>query len=484
MIFVLSIIPRSVEVINKNPVFGFDQGREYLMVRDIVVNHKQRLIGTPLGAGSAGLQGIFHGPFYYYFLAIPFALSKGDPNAGVLGMFVIGVCVLIAGFFVGKRVLGTGGGLIFLLLVGISPPIIAQSRFLWSPYPSTLFILLAFYFIYVLREKRRNIVFASFFSAFIYNFEFAIAVPMVICLLISAIFVYRIRKLSEYLLLFLGLFFGFLQMIIFEVRHNFMGLRGVGSYLLEGHSSTSGAFFKIFSDHLGSFMYNFKDSFTFLPEPLISIIGVLLFGLTMYFFFNDPVKKRKIFMSYLILMPFLNFIILLFLRNAVYPYYLYHVTLIYLFFLSYCVIRSFKIKSLFIILVIILSIMTISAVGKMIKMVHYDLTDYGGIAKLKGKVDAIDYIYKDAKGNQFNLLVFSPPVYTYPYDYIIEWYGKKTYGYLPGNERKGTFYLLIEPDSTKPWSYNGWLETVIKSGKVVTTTILSSGFIVQKRVLK
>ena len=115
-------------------------------------------------------------------------------------------------------------------------------------------------------------------------------------------------------------------------------------------------------------------------------------------------------------------------------------------------------------------------------MIIFDLKDTGGIAKIKGKKDAIDYIYKDAGGKKFGLLVFSPPVYTYPYDYVIQWYGARKYGYIPYNEKKGLFYLLIEVDPEKPWSYKGWLETVVRDGKVINTVTLPSGFIVQKRI--
>ena len=41
----------------------------------------------------------------------------------------------------------------------------------------------------------------------------------------------------------------------------------------------------------------------------------------------------------------------------------------------------------------------------------------------------------------------------------------------------------MEPDPSKPWSYKGWLETVIKDGKVDWTKTLPSGFVVQKREL-
>jgi hypothetical protein len=110
-----------------------------------------------------------------------------------------------------------------------------------------------------------------------------------------------------------------------------------------------------------------------------------------------------------------------------------------------------------------------------------DYSDYGGVSKIKGKIDAIDYIYKDAKGKPFGLFVFAPPVYTYPYDYLIWWYGGRKYNYSPYKQKKGDVYFLIEPDPSKPWSYKGWLETVIKNGTILKTVNLPSGFIIQER---
>ena len=116
-----------------------------------------------------------------------------------------------------------------------------------------------------------------------------------------------------------------------------------------------------------------------------------------------------------------------------------------------------------------------------IRRVRYDLADYGGGAKIKGKIEAVDYIYQDAGEEEFNVLVFTPPIYDYPYRYLLDWYGEKKYGYVPGKEKKGIFYLWIEPDPQKRWTYQGWLETVIKTGKVLKEETLPSGFIIQKR---
>lgn len=481
IVFLLSLIPRSVEVLNGNPVFGFDQGREYLMTKDIFDNKNLTLIGTPIGGGSAGFQGIFHGPIYYYLLGIPYILADGHPNGGTILMFVIGALSLLLAFLLGRKMLGDLGGFFLMLLVGISPLFIAQSRFIWSPYPSTLFILIALYFIFEINKRERNIFFAAFFSTFIYNFELGIAIPMSIGLLIYSLFLYG-KSIKPYILLFMGFISGLLPMIFFEIRHNFLGILGMVDYLLRGSVDPEQNYTTtIVLEHTASFVNNFKDTFPLLPFNLISIFSIILLISFIFLLKSEKDKKLKTFLLFIALLPILNFIILSFLRNTIYNYYLYHISLIYLIIFAFCLVRSLKNKILFTILLISLSTMTIFAVVKNYQMVVYDIKDYGGTAKLQGKIDAIDYIYKDAKGKKFGLLVFSPPVYTYPYTYLIEWYGREKYEYVPHDKKEGLFYLLIETDPQKPWSYNGWLETVVKTGKVLDTVTLPSGFIVQKR---
>jgi hypothetical protein len=111
-----------------------------------------------------------------------------------------------------------------------------------------------------------------------------------------------------------------------------------------------------------------------------------------------------------------------------------------------------------------------------------DFADYGGTQKIRGRMDAIDAIYKDAAGTPFGIFVFCPPIYTYPYDYLFWWAGTKKYSYVPHREKKGLFYLLVEPDGGKPWTYKGWMETVIKDGTVLSRIELPSGFIIEKRI--
>lgn len=481
----IGFFTRSIEVLNKNYLFGFDQGRDYLVVKSIVVDHKLTLIGSEIGAGSAGFQGIFHGPFHYYFLSLPFALTNGDPYSGIVVMFAFGMLSIIFSYLLGKKLFGLVGGVTAGFLIAISPTFISQSRFVWNSHPSTLFILLTFYFTY-LSYKKKNIFifFSSFFAGFVYNFELAISIPLCIALVFYYIFVLKLRDFKKYLVLFMGFVIAFLPMILFEFRHNFMGFRGLFSYIFNQKELASSFLSqKNVVDHFNSFIYSFFDTF---PKNIVPsyIFPVIIFVPAIYYFFKEKDKNLKKFITFLMLLIPINFFIFSFLRNAVWVYYLLDLNIAYILIFSYSISSSFntnncKLKIFFLLFLIFIFIRIMPS---FIKVFNYDYHDYGGDAKIKGRIDVIDYIYRDAKGNKFGLFVFSPPIYTYPYDYLIWWYGEKKYHYYPSNEKKGLFYLLIERDNSKPWSHKGWMETVIKEGTVVWEKTLPSGFIVQKRM--
>lgn len=475
----LSIIPRSTEVINKNFLFLLDHGRDYIAVKNIAIDHKLTLIGAEIGSGGAGFQGLFHGPFYFYFLSVPFFLFGGDPYGGLILMFIFGILTITASFIFAKRILGLWGGVVMALLVAISPPLIAQSRFIWSPHPSSFFIVLTFYFTYIARKGESLPLFlAAFFSAFTYNFETAITVPLSIALILYIILVLRLKKVRQYVSLLSGFITAFLPLLLFELRHGLQGVRGIMNYSL-----TSPHVLSSHPNYLGVYTYTFFDTF---PRPLLFplvFLFVLLLGI-LFFRIREKSKDLRSFLWFLFFLIGTTFIIFLFVRTVIFEYYLIHLNFAFIFLFSYVLISSYKKRETRFQLLLTGFFIAFLFFGttNALKTFSRDLTDYGGTSKMRGKIDALDYIYKDANGEKFGLLVFSPPIYTYPYDYLIWWYGQQKYNYTPHREKQGLFYLLIEKDHSQPWTYEGWLETVIKEGEVLDEVELPSGFIVQKRI--
>ncbi len=483
LLIFLSIFPRGIEVINQNPIFGFDQGREMLAAKQIVVDHKLILIGTEVGAGQAGVSGLFHGPLYYYMLTIPFVLFNGDPSQAVWLMFLFGIFTIVLSYFLGRRLFGFFGGLLVALLFSISPVFIAQSRFIWSPNPPTFSILLTYFFTFIMKKSPIYITLAAFFAAFVYNFELGIAVPLSLSLFIYSIFVFK-KDLKKILFLFPGFIFGYLPMMLFEARHGFIGTKSIFSYLTSPHVQTSDhSLFYYLNSHANEFSSAFQG--TFPTNSFFHLFIILLLLLSIYFIRKEKVIEYKHFFSFLLLIIPVTFLVFAPLRNTIWNFYLLHLNVVYILLFSYIVFSIYRYKSKIISIVafFVIFILIILGLNNAIQTFNHDINDYGGTAKVKGKIDAIDFIYKSAHGGKFGLLVFSPPVYTYPYDYLLWWYGNRKYHYIPQAEKKGEFYLLIEEDNGQPWSYKGWLQTVIKVGKVEWTKTLPSGFIVQKRSL-
>lgn len=476
-ILFLGIGLRSIEVINKNFLFGFDQGRDYLDVRKIVVEKKPTLIGPEVGAGAAGISGIFHGPYYYYSLVLPFLIFQGNPYGGLVLMFCFGVASLFICFFFIKKAFGINAALVATLLLGVA--LSAQSRFMWNSHPSTLLILLTLWFTYKTTKNQKYFFMSTLFAGFIYGFQLAISVALIFSLFLFAFLFLKIRNLKVYLRGLVGAVLAYSPFILFELRHGFMAVKGIIVAFAKFFSGESQAkFWPNLIDHLWSFWYNYRNTFL-LSGRLPLFLSLFLLTLIIFSIVKVKTSPKKKFLYFLIILPVTTFAILLFLNNTVWGHYLIHLHLTYILIFSiyFGQAKSPIAKTIFLIFLIL---MLPGIIGET-KRAYNDLDDYGGIAKIKGKIEAVDYIYQDAGDQNFNVLVFTPPVYDYAYRYLLDWYGEKKYGFVPGQEKKGLFYLWIEPDPGKPWSYQGWLETKIKIGTVLQEVNLPSGFIIQKR---
>lgn len=493
-LFLWGIALRVPELISGNYLFGHDHGRDYLAAYDIVVNHKLTLIGAEAGSGVAGINGIFHGPGYFYLIALAYTLFQGNPIGGQLFMVLFGILSLILACSIGYKIFGKAGSALLLFFVAISPLIVSQSRFIWSSHPITPFVLLALYFVYKIPQNSRIYApLAVFMSGFTYNSQLGVAVPLTVSVLLSIPFVYKIRDARVYIYCIGALLLSFLPMVLFEARHGFMAVRSAWEYTLRG-ASAGGSMFdtKRLLSHGVDYWNNFANTFTFefgwisnqaQKIVLFFFIPIVFIGLLRI---RESIHRK--FIVFLILMILTTWIGYLVLNNAVWDYYLTHTRIAYILLFTYAItpILQKKKNVLFPSLGLIFSavFLLVLFVGSAFRMyVTYtsDLQDTGKFEKIQGKRFVLDTIYKDANGQPFSVFVFIPSVYTWPYDYLFKTYGKQTYGYEPDREKRGLGYLIIEPDNDKPWRQKGWLETVVQGGETVRIKTLLNGLILEKR---
>jgi hypothetical protein len=85
----------------------------------------------------------------------------------------------------------------------------------------------------------------------------------------------------------------------------------------------------------------------------------------------------------------------------------------------------------------------------------------------KNQLDAIDWIYKDSNGRDFNVDEYVPPVIPYAYRYLFEYLGTQKYNRLPLEENIPLLYTLYECDPDHPERLEAWLQRQITIGKVL-----------------
>src|SRR3989338_5998311 len=177
----------------------YDQGRDLLLVSNIVYNHNLTLIGP-----TTGLQGIFYGPYWYYFLTPIFQVAHGDPQIiGTIFGF-LGIGTIVATYFYLKSTLK--------------------------------FPLLAFF--YTLTQIPKNPSKLNFFllgliSFIIVDFEFPWGCIMILFTLALPLLFRKHFLKKQYLFTLLGFLLVLSPRILFNLRNNFLELKSLVNYFNE-----------------------------------------------------------------------------------------------------------------------------------------------------------------------------------------------------------------------------------------------------------
>lgn len=482
----MAAISRGVELLGGNFLFGFDQGLFFEAVKSIVVDRKLTLIGAEVG----GQGGFFQGPGWYYLLAIPFVMTGGDPYGAMVLMFLLGMLAVFFSIFLTKKMFGVQTAFIVGLLIAISPAIIAQSRFIWPPFViSLLSVFFIFSLFKVLEKKEKFLPLLTFIVGLMFHFEIATGISLFLQLFVFLPFLFFKRLISKrfFILSAITFFLTLSPLFIFDLRHEFIIARGVLKLFLSqadvSRMVAMSSVWKTIINHLVIFWLNFLSVFPLARSLWPVLVLFLLLGSIFYLKDKKSPFARRALVFYLLLSPATLFLVFLLYLRQMWEWWILELLIFYCFLLG--IILGFFWQKAFFFRPLIIGFLLLflgSFISQTRTFYKTDFYDYGGTQKMKGKLEAIDYIYQDAKGEKFGLFVFTPPVYTYAYDYLVWWHGEKKYHYEPHQEKTGLFYLWIEEDAQKPWTYQGWLETVIKDGRILETKQLPSGFIIQKRI--
>lgn len=276
--YVLLIVLLLASYLRLHDISGYmtflgDEGRDVLIVKRMIVDHKFTLLGP-----TASVGGFFLGPIYYYFM-LPFLwLWQLDPTGPAVMVALFGTATVALVYKVAKEFSDAFTGLVAATMYAMSPLVIAYSRSSWNPnlvpFFSTLLILLLWQ---VLEKKQWWLsigvgVILGIGLQLHYLFLFLFPVVGVLTLFYTE----SIKFIRFYIFLLIGFLIGYSPFLGFEIRHNFPNTWSVVRFILQGKDTgfsfeyflktISDIFFRLF----GRLVFRFPQPGIFEAQPVVS----------------------------------------------------------------------------------------------------------------------------------------------------------------------------------------------------------------------
>lgn len=233
LIVIILLIAAYLRLYNISGYMTFlgDEGRDVLVVKRMIVDHKWTLLGP-----TASVGGFFLGPIYYYFM-LPFLWAwRLDPTGPAVMVALFGVATVYLVYRTGRDMFDPWVGLVASALYALSPVVIAYSRSSWNPNIVPFFSLLTIYLLwkYANDGKIRNVFWVGVCMGvglqLHYLFLFLFPVTAIWLFLYGTLR----TKLRSWLIGGAGFVVGYAPFLLFELRHGFPNTQSIIQFVLAG----------------------------------------------------------------------------------------------------------------------------------------------------------------------------------------------------------------------------------------------------------
>ncbi|MBI2334316.1 glycosyltransferase family 39 protein [Candidatus Daviesbacteria bacterium] len=415
--------------IDEYMIFLGDQGRDAIIVKNMIDDLHFPAIGPPTSVGN-----IYLGPLYYYMMLLPMVLTNFNPVSASWMVAMIGVATVFLVYYLGKSWFGRGAGLLAAYLYAISPVTVNYSRFSWNPNPLPFFAFVAI--LGMVKLQKTN----NFFWLILTGFALGAALQMhylalVLIPVIVTLWLYQViqEKKKNFLkgtLLGLGAFLLVMSPLFwFDIRHNFLNYKAVTALFGKGEAvginlfSNIGRIPEIYNNVLiGRYMAG--------ENILLSaFLSLTVLALLIYWFI-----KRKVILAVWVVVGLLG---LSFYQNDIYDHYPGFLNPApYLLLGSLLALRKFKwaIAGL----VIIITIVNLQ------KNPLFNSPNN----QLKRTQEIAEFVINKAGGQDFNFALLAKNNYDSAYQFYLE-----VYGYEPKKlpfEKTEQLFVVCEDEVCEP----------------------------------
>lgn len=494
LIFCLAFFLRTMYLSKDALTFGYDQARDaYSSIA--IASGDTKIQGPPSSA-----PGLFHGVFYYYFLAPAYALGHGSPVVAAYYLAFINSLTVFIVFLLGYLATKKGWvGLTSAFLFAISFESTQYATWLSNPTVAIVTVPLLYLGLWQWSENKSKwgpILLAVGLGLSVQS-EIFLAyhiVPIAIWLAIRKKNINIANNIGKKQIVSFIVTLGIVlsSFLISEIKFGFNGINGVKSLLI--NSDINLAYTKSIGDFLTLYLNQIGRIFAFNSYPgNIGYGGGFVIVLAIY----SLIKKDK-FGMFLSLWLFSHLSVVSvggvstpFLMVGIGP----AVSLIIGCYLVKWWGSGYKFITIGIIILLIYGnlsyIFKENSKGSTLFSIQKDMV-------LSKQLAAIDYTYHEANGEMFTTNSLTSPLWIdIVWTYLYKWYGVKNYGFAPewnGKDQIGQldslqkvsnntklFFLILEPMDGIPPKY---LEQAIQEEDAVSTLVDQKEFgtiIVQKR---
>ena len=258
LVIIIAIILRFSNIF-KLQFFTYDQSRDALFVKRIIVDREFRLLGT-----QTSLPGMYLPPYYFYTIAPVLWIFGLNPVGIDFYSALIGVLTVPLVYYVANKLFGKPAGIFSAGLFAVSPIVVELTRRAWNPNTLPFFILVSFFFVYQYFKEKKDRYFLLAFGFYGYSLSlhfgaWTLAPLFIILWLICLVKEKKVKTAIGALLL---IFFFISPLLLFELRHNFFLTSQAKVFFFDGN-------------HIGMGINNIFESFM---ASLVAIFVILISG--------------------------------------------------------------------------------------------------------------------------------------------------------------------------------------------------------------
>lgn len=299
-----------------NLQFLGDQGRDALVIKRLIVDYNLPFIGPITSIGS-----FYLGPLYYYLMAPFLWLFKLNPIGPAYATAFIGIITIPAIYFFTQKLFSSKAAIITSLLYALASIPISGTRGAWNPNPMPLVVLGLVYGLYLSIKKNqpKGVLLASLCLAIALQLHYMI-IFLGPFLLWQFVLVIKNKKSRSRLLSAVILFLLIMSpIILFEIKHKFLNLKGL-QYYLQTNNYQAFNFFKTLKDIIGRSQEAIGMVLGFGRKT--TALRTWVTNLTIFGALWQLWKNRSYEFLLISLWLFLSIFALAFYRGNVYPHYL------------------------------------------------------------------------------------------------------------------------------------------------------------------